>query len=170
MKRDFLTTELGLSKEMTDKIMAQYGESVNSLKTENERLTQENEGLKADALDKDKMKNRVGELETLNQELSENVSKLTSELNNSKIDGVISASLIGAGAKNLKAVSALIDKSKVSFEDGNVLGLKEQIDAIKDECGYLFHNESQSTGMRHTSSNNLADGFTSYARAGAKLN
>ena len=38
MKRDFLMNELGLSKEQTDKIMAQYGESVNSLKDENKRL------------------------------------------------------------------------------------------------------------------------------------
>ena len=42
MKREFLTGELGLSKEITEKIMAQYGESVNSLKKENERLIPEN--------------------------------------------------------------------------------------------------------------------------------
>jgi len=41
MKREFLTGELGLSKDVTEKIMAQYGESVNSLKSENERLSSE---------------------------------------------------------------------------------------------------------------------------------
>ena len=67
-------------------------------------------------------------------------------------------------------VGALIDKSKITFEDDVVLGLKEQIEAVKDECGYLFYDNSQSSGMRHTSSNAATDGFTSYARAGAKLN
>lgn len=170
MKRDFLTKELGLSKEMTDKIMAQYGESVNSLKTEQERLLKENEALKENEQQKSDLESKLFELEGQKTELLESVEKLTSELNNSKINGVISASLISAGAKNLKAASALIDKSKITFEDDVVLGLKEQIDAVKDECGYLFYDNSQSSGMRHTSSNAATDGFTSYARAGAKLN
>lgn len=170
MKRDFLTQELGLSKEMTDKIMAQYGESVNSLKSENQRLAQENEGLKTAAQGAEESKNRIGELENLNAELNERVGKLASELNNSKIDGAVSVSLIGAGAKNLKAVSALIDMEKITVEDDKVAGLTEQIEAIKNECGYLFYDENKSSGMRHTSSKNLADGFTSYARAAAKLN
>ena len=170
MKRDFLTKELGLSKEMTDKIMAQYGESVNSLKTEQERLLKENEALKENEQLKSDLESKLFELEGQKTELLESVEKLTSELNNSKINGVISASLISAGAKNLKAASALIDKSKITFEDDVVLGLKEQIEAVKDECGYLFYDNSQSSGMRHTSSNAATDGFTSYARAGAKLN
>ena len=170
MKREFLTKELGLSKEITDKIMAQYGESVNSLKSENERLQNENEDFKSKLLEVEKTSARAGELESKNAELSESIEKLTSELKSSKIDGAVSAKLIGAGAKNLKAVSALIDKSKVCIEDGELSGLDEQIEAVKNECGYLFYGENQSSGMRHTSSQNTVDGFTSYARAGAKLN
>ncbi len=170
MKRDFLTKELGLSKEMTEKIMAQYGESVNSLKTENEALMQENETFKATLEEADKAKVRIGELESINEGLEESVKKLTYELNNSKIEGAVSANLLSAGAKNLKAVSALIDKSKLTFEDGKLIGLKEQIDAVKSECDYLFYQESQASGMRHLSSEKSNDSFTSYARAGAKLN
>lgn len=170
MKRDFLTQELGLSKEMTDKIMAQYGESVNSLKSENQRLLHENEGLKTAAQGAEESKNRIGELENLNSELNESVLKLTKELNNSKIGGMVTAGLLSAGARNLKAVSALIDMEKITVEDDKVTGLTEQIEAVKNECGYLFYDENQSSGMRHTSSKNLADGFTSYARAAAKLN
>lgn len=170
MKREFLTKELGLSKEVTEKIMACYGESVNSLKSENERLLQENEGLKTIALEAEDVKKRVGELESINKELSENVGELTSELNISKFESVLSEKLTVKGAKNLKAVSALIDKSKISFEDGVISGLDEQLNAIKDECDYLFYSDVKSSGMRHTSSTKQTDGFTSYARAGAKLN
>ena len=163
MKRDFLTKELGLSKEVTDKIMAQYGESVNSLKTENESLKGEieaNAGVLA----------RMNELEIQRAELEESVGKLSEELKETKINGALSTSLVAAGAKNLKAVGALIDKSKITFEDGEVQGLSEQIDVIKNECEYLFYTDNQSSGMRHTSSQNFKDAFTSYARAGAKLN
>ncbi len=162
MKREFLTKELGLSKEVTDKIMAQYGESVNSLKSENESLKGEVEA-NAGALA------RVNELESQKAELEESVGKLTKELSDSKINGAIESSLAAAGAKNFKAVSALIDKSKITFEDGKVRGIAEQLDVIKNECEYLFYQDNQASGMRHTSSQNLKDAFTNYARAGAKL-
>ena len=170
MKREFLTKELGLSKEATEKIMAQYGESVNSLKKENESLLKENEGLKMAMSESDEIKKRAGELEGKNSELLQNVDELTSQLNMLKADGKMSEKLSSAGAKNLKAVSALIDKSKLSFEDGEVLGLDEQLKTIKDECSYLFYDERVSSGMRHASIPNQTDSFTSYARAAAKIN
>lgn len=170
MKREFLTKELGLSKEATEKIMAQYGESVNSLKKENESLLKENEGLKMAMSESDEIKKRAGELESKNSELLQNVDELTSQLNMLKADGKMSEKLSSAGAKNLKAVSALIDKSKLSFEDGEVLGLDEQLKTIKDECSYLFYDERVSSGMRHASIPNQTDSFTSYARAAAKIN
>ncbi len=169
MKREFLTKELGLSKEATEKIMAQYGESVNSLKTENERLLKENEGLKTTLSGTDELKAHAGELESKNSELEKSVNDLSSQLENFKLNGAVSEKLISAGAKNIKAVSALIDKSRLSFEDGMVLGLDEQLKSIKEECDYLFYGENLASGMRHTSSGRQTDGFTSYARAGAKL-
>ena len=169
MKREFLTKELGLSKEVTEKIMAQYGESVNSLKKENERLQNENVGLKTNLSNADELKAHACELESKNAELEKSVTDLSSQLENFKINGVVSEKLISAGAKNLKAVSALIDKSKISCEDGIILGLDEQLKTIKGECDYLFYGNTQASGMRHTSSGGQTDGFTSYARAGAKL-
>ncbi len=170
MKREFLTKELGLSKEATEKIMAQYGESVNSLKKQNESLLEENDRLKVAMSETDEIKVRAGELESKNGELLKNVDELTSQLNTLKVGGKISEKLTAAGAKNLKAVSALIDKSKISFEDDEIFGLDEQLKTIKDECSYLFYDERVSSGMRHSSTPNQTDGFTSYARAAAKLN
>ena len=84
MKRDFLTGELGLTKEVTDKIMAQYGESVNSLKSENARLTEENEKYLKKAQNAENLASRLAEVDDRNQQLEESVGKLTSELNESK--------------------------------------------------------------------------------------
>lgn len=170
MKREFLTKELGLSKEVTEKIMAQYGESVNSLKKENESLSEENGRLKASMEEYDALKNRSGELEVKNGELLQNIEELTAQFDSLKFEGRLKEKLAASGAKNLKAVSALIDRRALSVEDDEILGLKEQLKTIKDECDYLFYDEKQSSGMRHSSTPNNADGFTSYARAGAKLN
>ena len=163
MKRDFLTGELGLSKEVTEKIMAQYGESVNSLKEENKRLADENAAFRQEADEAKGLKLQVDELNAC-------VGKLTSELKESKIDGALSQALIGAGAKNLKAVSALIDKGKILISEEGVSGIEEQIEAIKSDCDYLFYDNRQASGMRHLSAVKSDDGFTSYARAAAKLN
>lgn len=170
MKREFLTGELGLSKEVTDKIMAQYGESVNSLKKDNERLSQENVSLVQKAQNADQLTSQLAELTGKNQELEGSVGKLTEELAESKMTGAIASSLMAAGAKNVVAAGALIDKSKIILDDGGITGLSEQIEAIKAECSYLFYDGDLSSGMRHVSSQNPTDGFTSYARAAAKLN
>lgn len=163
MKRDFLTSELGLSKEQTDKIMAQYGESVNSLKEENKRLLEENQEFSEKAKTADGLQMQV-------TELTESVGKLTEELEESHKNSAVSQALLKSGAKNLKAASALIDAGKISFENGEAVGLNEQIDQIKKECSYLFYDGSMASGMRHTASTQNTDGFTSFARAAAKLN
>lgn len=170
MKREFLTKELGLTKEATEKIMAQYGESVNSLKKENESLLDENNTLKASMSEYDEIKSRASKLESENGELLKNIEELTAQFDDLKVDTRLKETIASFGAKNLKAVSALIDKSKINIEDGEVFGLSEQLKKIKDECDYLFYDENQSSGMRHSAAPNQADGFTSYARAGAKLN
>ena len=170
MKRDFLTKELGLSKEITDKIMAQYGESVNSLKTENQRLSDENAHFCEKLQEAEGQNNQITQLTQQNSLLEESVGKLTLELNNEKINGAVSQALISAGAKNLNAAGALIDTSKITFENDEIGGLYEQIEAVKKECGYLFYAKEESSGMRHASSLNNTDGFTSYARAAAKIN
>lgn len=163
MKRDFLTGELGLSKEVTEKIMAQYGESVNSLKEENKRLAEENAIFGKNAEEAQELKVKV-------EDLNAQVGTLTHELEGSKIDGALSAALIGAGAKNLKAVGALIDRSKIQISEEGVLGIDEQIETLKSDCDYLFYDSRQASGMRHSATAIADDGFTSYARAAAKLN
>ncbi len=64
---------------------------------------------------------------TLNQKLAE-------QTKNSKID----FALLGAKAKNTKAVRALLDESKISLDGENLLGLNEQIESLKKEAAYLF--------------------------------
>lgn len=48
-----------------------------------------------------------------------------------------------AGAKNNKALRALLDMENISFCGGALEGLSEQLDAIKKESGYMFSDEAQ---------------------------
>lgn len=169
MKREFLTGELGLSKEITEKIMAQYGESVNSLKKENERLVLENTSLTEKAASTDELNLLVEELTKSKTELAENVESLKKSLADAEFEGVLSSMLAMNGAKNIKAVSALINKEKANLAEDVETEIKGQIETIKNECEYLFYDEGFSSGMRHGASGNNADGFTSMARAAAKL-
>ncbi len=169
MKREFLTGELGLTKEITEKIMAQYGESVNSLKSENARLNAENESYLKKAQDRENLATLLKEAEEKNQQYEVSLGKLTSELNESKLTGALTSALISAGAKNIIAAGALIDKGKITVNDEGIQGLTEQIEAVKKECSYLFYDNDYSSGMAHTSSQKNNDGFTSFARAAAKL-
>lgn len=46
-------------------------------------------------------------------------------------------------SKSTKTLRALIDTEKVGFEDGEITGLSEQIDKLKEECGFLFFDEEE---------------------------
>ena len=50
----------------------------------------------------------------------------------------VETALLGAKAKNTKAARALLDESKISLDGENVLGLNEQLEALKKDAAYLF--------------------------------
>lgn len=46
--------------------------------------------------------------------------------------------LLRAGARNLTAVKALLDREGLSYADGKVQGLTPMLQQLRRECGYLF--------------------------------
>src|SRR5699024_12596363 len=62
-----------------------------------------------------------------------------------KKDYEIAAALSKAGAKNDKAVKALLDTEKVNFDDdGKLIGLSEQLEAVKKDNDFLFADANES--------------------------
>lgn len=56
----------------------------------------------------------------------------------------IDLALAKAGARNNKAVKALLDDTKISVDDkGDLIGLNEQLDAVKKDNDYLFEKVEQ---------------------------
>lgn len=66
------------------------------------------------------------------------------------LENAIDKALIKCGAKNEKALKALINKDGLKFKDGTVEGLDGQIENIKKECSYLFNLDSVTTGASHS--------------------
>lgn len=96
---------------------------------------------------------KVKDNETLNKEIEDlkTVNKKTTEDYEEKIkklqfDTTLNNVLKNANAKDSKLIRALLDESKLTVDGDNVIGLKEQLEAIKKERDYLFEKEVPGTG------------------------
>lgn len=63
------------------------------------------------------------------------------EFEKEKKENAIQHALENANARNIKALKALIDFEKVEFLEGKLVGFFEQIENLKEECGFLFIEE-----------------------------
>ena len=62
-------------------------------------------------------------------------------MNQLRLDNAIDNALSAAGAKNAKAVRALLNDKNISLgEDGKVAGLDDQIAALQKSDAYMFHD------------------------------
>lgn len=149
MERDFLK-KLGLDDQVTEKVMTQYGKDVQQLKDTNAELQSKNEGLNEQLSSRDKqlkdLKKTAGDNEELQAKLDklladgkEQAKQYENKLAAQKKSFAVSNALRDAGAKNPKTVEALLDLEKVSLDDnGQLIGINDQIENIKKSDGYLF--------------------------------
>jgi len=168
LTREFLK-DLGIEGEPVEKIMAEVGKEhtndakvaelqsqVDSLKSSNEDLTSQ-VSARDDQLDElskqagnsKELSAKIDELKQANQESNTTYEAKIETINkNNKID----LALRDVGAKNPKAVRALLDESKVSVDGDNLLGLADQLDSLKDSDGYLFQSDepAQKSGIHAT--------------------
>ena len=136
---------LGISEELAAKAEKASLEELKGYveKSKHDEAVEEGKTLKAQVAERDK------QLETLkasagdNEELKKQIEYMKkqnadqekahkAELAQLKLDNAIDAALTAAGAKNGKAVKALIDVSKVKLgEDGKLTGWDDQIKAVQ---------------------------------------
>jgi len=128
--------EIGLDGEQLEKVFALHGTSLSdyqlksefdvAVKTEVDKQTGEI-GKKYEGLDIETLKTNAAKAEQLEKDLA--AAKLNYTLENR---------LIKEGVVNAKAVSALLDTSKIKLEDGKVSGIDEQITALKESDPWAF--------------------------------
>lgn len=166
MKRDFLKG-LGIEdKDIIDKIMDENSADIGRAKSGNDELksqitqlqTQLNDKvsefntLKETTKDYDALKNKVTTLENDNANLKNEISTKVNQLQKTH---AIESSVRDAKAKNVKAVMALLDMEKITFENGELSGMSEQLDALSkgEDTSFLF-GEAQSAPPAGTQPNN----------------
>ncbi len=130
---------LGLTEEQAEKVLAEITELQKSLKERDKQL----EELKKASGDNAELQKQITALQ---QQNAEQAKAHKAELAQLKLDNAIDNALTAAGAKNLKAVRALLDMEKLQMgEDGKLQGWPEQLEALQKSDGYLFAEAQQPT-------------------------
>jgi len=156
MNREFLK-EQGLNDEQIEAVMREYGKSINDYKEKAEQA----DGLQSQIDDyKEQIKQRDEQLDTLskqakdNEELAAEIERLKEEnkttadefqekLNKQAFDFALERALNKAGAKNEKAVKALLDVESIKLDGDTLLGLDDQLKGLKESDEYLFQQEEE---------------------------
>lgn len=153
MKKEDLIA-MGLTEDQAKKVMDSLDGNFVTKVRFNE-VNEENKTLKQSVADRDKqledLKKSSGDnaelkkqIETLQQQNADQKKAHDVEMAQLKLDNAIDAALTAAGAKNIKAVRAMIDTSKMKLgEDGTVEGLPDAIKAVQKSDSYMFNTVQQ---------------------------
>jgi predicted RNase H-like nuclease (RuvC/YqgF family) len=93
------------------------------------------EQLKNAAGNSEELKAQIEQLQAENQKAAEEWQAKMAQM---QLDFAIEKALAAAKAKNAKAVKALLDMEKVKLDGEQLLGLDDQLKAIKESDAYLF--------------------------------
>lgn len=105
------------------------------------------ETLKTSTGDVEALRNKITELQAQNTQREKENAEAIKAL---KMDNAVEMALMKAGAKNTKAVKALLDLTKATLgEDGTVAGLADQIEKLTkaDDSSFLFDTSKPKPGM-----------------------
>ena len=154
MTRDEIKAILpNISKEDLDKIMAINGSDIEKAKGDTTALSTQITNLTNQISDRDNQLNELKSKVTDNEALTKQITDLQNKNASAKNDyektiadmkrdfGVANA-LRDAKAKNVKAVLALVDMTKVKMDGDTVTGLADQIEALKknEDTAFLFES------------------------------
>lgn len=148
MKREDLK-KLGLEDEAIESVMKLHGQTVNglqeqvtalqaseaNLKSQNEKHEKDLKTLQKDNGDNETLKQTIKDLQKQNADAK---AEFEQQLIGMQRDSAIEKALATSGAKNTKAVKALLDADKIVFKDGELSGLAEQLEAYKQSDPYMF--------------------------------
>lgn len=143
---------LGLTDEQATKVLdgfkgfvpqARFNE-VNDAKKNAESTIAERDKqlaeLKENVGNNEALKKQIEELQAKNKSDKE---KYDADLKAVQMNNAVDMALRDAGAKNLKAVKALVELSKVKFDGEKLEGLKDQIEALqKDETSAFMFDKT----------------------------
>lgn len=155
MKRDFLKN-LGIEdKDIIDKILdensSDIGRAKGELETYKTKVTELETELATKKQEVTTLQGKVGNVDELNQKITQletDKTNLTTELT-TKVAQIQKTHAIenyarDQKAKNVKAVMAMLDMEKITYENNTLAGHVEQFDALKsgEDTSFLFGEAS----------------------------
>lgn len=170
MKRDFLKS-LGIEdKDIIDKILdensADIGRAKGELDSYKTKVTNLENDIKSKETEIATLKTQAGDTATLNQKISQletDKTNLTNELNTKvsqiKKDHAVESKIRDAKGKNIKAIKALLDMDKITYENEELGGIDEQLTALASaEDSSMLFGEAQATPPAGTHLNTPPNG------------
>lgn len=154
--------EMGLTKEQIDQIMKENGESIENAKAklqeQIDEITKDRDGYKSQISERDKQLEELKKDAKNTEDLTAKVAELQeanktaakaheAEIKELRVNAAVDKALAEAGAKNGKAVRALLDLTKAELtEDGTVKGLGDQLKALQkaEDSAFLFTKQKLS--------------------------
>ena len=148
--------KLGLSEEMADKVVEDYGKNYVS----KDQFNAKNDKLKSVEGELSKVRGEIDNLQKANannDELKKQIDALKADsdkrtteyeakIKSMEIDNIVNTALSGVKSKNNKAVRALLDLTDAKIENGEIKGLKDQLDAVMKENPFLFGENTKPIG------------------------
>lgn len=137
----------------TDYVPKERFTQVNDEKNEYKKQVGERDkqllGLQDKAKDNENLTKEIENLKTANSTTAADYEKKLQQI---KFDTAIDNALKDSNAKDPKIIKALLDTDKLKVSDGQVIGLKEQMEVLQKDKDYLFEKEIKGTGTFRTGS------------------
>lgn len=142
MKKEQLK-ELGVPDEAIEKVLAINNEELTAAQAETTAKTQElaTANTKIKELSDTVKKFDGVDVAALNKQIADLTAKYDKDIAQARLDRAVDIALISNKARNTKAARSLLELDKIKLEDGKVVGLDEQLKALKKSDGYLFDEE-----------------------------
>jgi len=179
MKREELT-QLGLEKEAIDKIMAINGTDIEKAKGESAKSKEELEKLQGQLAEANATIEKFADYEETKKaaddykkKLEESEKEFASKLSERDFNDALKLAIVKAGAKNEKAVKALLDIEALKTSKNQQADIEKAIEATRSEADYLFQsNEPIKNPIGQTTGGDkppLTDALTDKIMAAAGL-
>ena len=144
--------ELGLTDEQIDKVMASYGKSVKEIKEKADKAESAEaqiEDYKQQIKDRDKQltdlegkakgnEDLEAEIKRLKDDNETATTELQAKLDKQIYDFALEKALTKANVRNPKAIKALLNTETIKLDGETLLGLDDQLKAVKESDPYLF--------------------------------
>ncbi len=145
LKEKILELGFVLSETEVDKLVELMTSELEGFvpKSEFEEVVSENQRLLAEVSEKDTL---IEDFSRLKEESLLKVNEHLALVDKLKIDSAIDLAISRAGGKNLKAIKALINLEEITVdENGNILGLDEQIEKllVDESTKFLFEDKDE---------------------------